>query len=130
MEVAQRLVRAIELLSIDEAVYLVDPEVELTTILEEHLGMPHVHGREGIRLWFERMAEFWASAKVDEWSHEDFGDWLLITGRSRVRGKASPEEFDLPWYAAGHVSQKGLVDVLGLFLTREEALAMVQGDEG
>ena len=128
-ELAGRLVRAIDLLSIDEALRIFHDDVELTTILEHWTELPRLRGHGGIRIWFDRMKAFWAFAEVEEWSYEELGDWVLVSGRSRVRGKASPDEFLLPWYAAARITDAGRVDVLGLYLTREEALERVERPE-
>lgn len=129
-ELTRRLVRAIELLSLDEALRIFAADVEVTTILERWITLPRLRGHDGVRLWFEQLDGFWAFSKVERWSHEEIGDWVLVSGHSRVRGKASPEEFELPWFAAGRLSDEGKVDVLGIYLTREEARELIEGYAG
>ena len=126
-DLARRMVDAFDRLSVDEAIRMCDPEVELTTLLDR-LGHEPLRGHDGIREWFERMGEIWALIDIREWRGERVGEWILTTGRVRLRAAASPQEMEIEWAGAGKVSDSGFTR-LGVYLGREEALAAIEEDE-
>ena len=123
-EIARRLVRAFETASVEEARRVCDPDVGLATLLDQ-IGRPPLHGHEGLLQWFARLGDLWGYVKLERWSYEEIAEWAVVTGASRVRGKASPDEFDLPWTAIARLGSNGLVNFLGIYLTREQALEAI-----
>jgi hypothetical protein len=120
------MVDAFDRLSVEEAIRICDPEVELTTLLDR-LGHDRLRGHDGLRDWFERMGEIWALIDVRDWRAEQLGDWILTTGRVRLRATTSPQEMEIDWVGAAKVSDGGFTR-LGVYLDREEALAAIEED--
>lgn len=125
-ELARRMVDAFGRLSVDEAIAMCAPDVELTTLLDQ-FGKPKLRGHEGLREWFERMTEIWAFLEIRDWEVEHHSDWILVTGTARGRGRGSPQELDMTWASAGKVADRRLAK-LGIYLSRAEALAAIESE--
>ncbi len=123
-ELARRMIDAFGRLSVDEAIAMCDPDVELTTLLDQ-FGTPTLRGHDGLREWFERMNEIWAFVDIRDWEIEHHGDWILVTGTARVRGRASPQELDMTWASVGKVADRRLAK-LGIYVSRGDALAAIE----
>ena len=123
-EVASRLLFAFNRGSVEEVTGLCDPDVKLTTLFGR-VHDAHAQGHEGLRQWLDHIERTWAfiEARVDE--VDDRGEWVLVAGSSRGRGRASPSEIAWEWTAAIKV-EAGRVVSLGIYLSREEALAAIE----
>jgi hypothetical protein len=125
-ELVRRMLGALNRLSAEEAVRLCEPEIELTTLFDR-IGGPRFHGHRGVRDWFERIEQVWAFLEIRNWRVEELGDWVLVTGTARMRGRASPDVIDTTWACAGRVSG-GRFARFGVYLSRGEAIAVVEAD--
>jgi hypothetical protein len=123
-EIAGRMVDVFNRLSVEEALPLCDPAVELTTLFDEP-GEHEFAGHDGLRLWFERLERTWVFVDIRDWRVEEYGEWILVSGQARVRGRASPNEIELEWISAGKVADERFVKV-GLYPSRERALLAIE----
>ena len=110
--------------SVEEAIRICDPDVELTTLFDR-IGGPRFRGHQGVRDWFARVEELWAFVEVADWRVEDLDDWVLMTGTARLRGRASPDVIEAEWAAAGKIADHRFVK-FGIYLTRGEAVAAIE----
>jgi ketosteroid isomerase-like protein len=77
---------------VDTQLRLNDPEVEylpLTGTLVESGGY---RGHEGVRAYFAEARELWDVMEPEGHDFRDLGDCVVVTGRCRVRGRASGAE--------------------------------------
>ena len=125
-ELARRMVDAFDRLSIDEAISMCHPDVELTTLFDR-FGGPTYRGYEGLSDWLQRSNELWAFIEILDWRAEEHGDWILVTGTIRMRGRASPEVMEMEWVSAGKVKDDRFAK-LGVYPNRGEALAAIEAD--
>jgi hypothetical protein len=123
-EIAGRMVDVFNRLSVEEALPLCDPAVELTTLFDGS-GEHEFAGHDGLRLWFERLARTWVFVDIRDWRVDEHGEWILVSGQARVRGRASPNEIELEWISAGKVAEGRFVK-LGLYPSRELALRAIE----
>ncbi len=123
-DLALRMVDAIHHGSVDEAIRMCQPDVELTTLFDR-LGGPKLRGHAGVREWFARLDELWAFVEIRDWRAEERGDWVLATGTARMRGRASPNVLETPWISAGKVDG-GRFAKFGVYLDRAEAEAAIE----
>jgi hypothetical protein len=126
-DLARRFMVAFSNLLIEEAVRICDPDVEITTLLDRP-GEPKLRGHEGLREWFARMDSIWAFIDVKDWRIEHHGEWVLLSGTTRLRGKVSPNELTVEWAGVGRILGDRL-DRIGIHLTRGEALAAIARNE-
>jgi hypothetical protein len=124
-DIALQMIEAFNRLSVEQAIRVCDPDVELTTLLDR-LGEAPVRGHDGLRVWFARMRSLWAFVEVRNWTIEEHGDALLVVGDSRIRGRGSRGELELDWVAAGEVRDRLFVS-FGLYLDRAEGVAAIGG---
>jgi ketosteroid isomerase-like protein len=114
--------------SFEEAQRLCSAEVEMRTLFDDPGGAPEFAGREGLRLWFERLHELWAFIEVQEVEIEERdGDWVLMRVSARVRGRGSPHELEPRISVAIQVTD-GLISRFGLFPQESDAVAMIDGE--
>jgi ketosteroid isomerase-like protein len=111
--------------SFDEAQHLCSPDVELWTLFDQPGSEPEFNGREGLRLWFERLRDLWAFVEVQEVQiAEHDGGWVLMDVSARVRGRGSPHEFE-PRVAVAFRVAAGRITKFGLFPDHADAVAMI-----
>lgn len=128
VELTHRVVNAIALVSVEEALRLCDPEVEFVTLLDLPDEAPPFLGHDGLRRWFKRVDELWAFIEVRDWKvEEQRGDWVLASGSARMRGRGSPNVIELQWTAAGKAVD-GRVVKFGLYLNRADAIRAIEAD--
>lgn len=125
-DIARRFVDAYERVSFEEAQRVCDAEVELTTLYDQP-GRPGFRGHDGLRAWFERTDRLWAFIRVVTVTFEEVGDWVLVGGTARVRGRASPHELDLEFFSAAKAVDGRFVK-LGLYVNRDDAVAAIEAD--
>lgn len=125
VDIAMRALDVFMRRSFDEARRLCSAEVELTTLYDES-GEHEFTGREGLRLWFERLDELWAFTEIQgvEVEERDGGGWVLMRVAARVRGRGSPHEFE-PRVAVAVKVADGEISKFGLFSNEADALAMI-----
>jgi ketosteroid isomerase-like protein len=109
--------------SADEAVAMCEPDIELTTLFDR-LGGPSFRGHQGVREWFARVEALWAFVELRDWKIEEHGDWILVTGLVRMRGRGSPEVLEMEWASAGRIHE-GRFATFGVYVNRGEALAAI-----
>jgi ketosteroid isomerase-like protein len=125
VEIVRRFLAAVQHESLEEALPLCDPRVEVTTIMGRLQDWDR-SGHDGVSEVFARHSNFWAflEVRVDEIA-EHGQDWVLASGSSRGRAKGSASELDYPWTMTFEVVQ-GRIARLGAYLTREEALEAIE----
>jgi ketosteroid isomerase-like protein len=125
VEIVRRFLAAVQHESVEEALPVCNPQVEVTTIMGRLQGQDR-SGYEGLADVFARHSNFWAflEVRVDEVAEHD-DDWVIATGSSRGRAKGSASELDYPWTMNFEISG-GRIRRLGAYLTREEALAAIE----
>jgi ketosteroid isomerase-like protein len=125
IEIVRRFLAAVQHESVEEALPLYDPEVEVTTIMGRLQGADR-SGYEGLSDVFARHSNFWAflEVRVAEIAHHD-DDWVIAAGSSRGRAKGSASELDYPWTMAFQLAD-GRIRRLGAYLTRGEALEAIE----
>jgi ketosteroid isomerase-like protein len=125
VEVVRRFLGAVQHESVEEALPLCGPEVEVTTIMGRLQGAD-LSGYEGLRDVFARHSNFWAflEVRVDEIADHD-DDWVIAAGSSRGRAKGSASELDYPWTMAFQLAD-GRIRRFGAYLTRGEALEAIR----
>jgi ketosteroid isomerase-like protein len=121
LEIVSRFLAAVQHESVEEALPLCDPQIEVTTIMGR-LQNRDRSGHDGLSEVFARHVDFWAflEVRVDEIVEHD-RSWVLAHGSSRGRAKGSASELDYPWTMAFEIAQ-GRIARLGAYLSREEAL--------
>jgi ketosteroid isomerase-like protein len=125
VEIVRRFLAAVQHESVEEALPLCDPEIEVTTIMGRLQGADR-SGYDGLADVFARHSNFWAflEVRVDEIVRHD-DDWVLANGMSRGRAKGSASELDYPWTMTFGIAD-GRIARLGAYLTREEALEAIE----
>jgi len=115
-------------LSVEEAQRLCTDDVQAWTLYDQPGHEPMYHGHEGLRLWFARLDELWAFIEIlGAEIVEVPGNWVLITASARVRGRGSPDAFDLRVYVVLRIPDR-LVDRFGLFVDEGQARAMIASE--
>lgn len=124
VETVRRFLAAVQHESVEEALPVCDPEVEVTTIMGRLQGRDR-SGYEGLADVFARHSNFWAflEVRVDEIAQHD-DTWVIATGSSRGRAQGSASELDYPWTMTFEIAA-GRITRLGAYLTREEALEAI-----
>jgi len=120
----RRLLSALDRLSLDEALEVTDPQVELETPLIELWGLD-MNGHRLVREWFRRIGSEWAFLELEEIELEPTGDWAQGRVRARGRGKASPDELEWEMHLAA-LARRGRLVRIGLYLSRERAIELVE----
>ena len=111
--------------SFDEARRLCSDDVELWTLYDDAGAQPMFEGRQGLKLWFERLEQLWAFVEVQKVEVEERdGGWVLMRVAARVRGRGSPNEFEPKIAVAIRVSE-GEITKFGLFPDEANAVAMI-----
>jgi ketosteroid isomerase-like protein len=125
VDIVRRFLAAVRHESVEEALPLCDPHVEVTTIMGR-LQNRDRSGHDGLSEVFGRHSNFWAflEVRVDEIIEHD-ESWVLANGTSRGRAKGSASELDYPWTMTFEVVH-GRIARLGAYLTREEALEAIE----
>jgi ketosteroid isomerase-like protein len=124
VDIVGRFLAAVQHESVEEALPVCDPEVEVTTIMGRLQGQDR-SGYDGLADVFARHSNFWAflEIRVDEIaSHDD--EWVIASGSSRGRAKGSASELDYPWTMTFEI-RSGRITQLGAYLTREEAVGAI-----
>jgi ketosteroid isomerase-like protein len=127
VEIVGRFLAAVQHGSVEEALPVCDPEVEVTTIMGRLQGQDR-SGYDGLADVFARHSNFWAflEIRVDEIApHDD--EWVIASGSSRGRAKGSASELDYPWTMTFEI-RGGRISQLGAYLTREEALEAIAAE--
>jgi ketosteroid isomerase-like protein len=125
VEIVRRFLAAVQHESVEEALPVCDPRVEVTTIMGRLQGRDRA-GHDGLADVFAGHSDFWAflEVRVDEIApHDD--EWVIASGSSRGRAKGSASELDYPWTMTFEV-RSGRITRLGAYLTRDEALAAIE----
>jgi ketosteroid isomerase-like protein len=125
LEIVRRFLAAVQHESVEEALPLCEPQVQVTTIMGR-LQDQDRSGHDGLTEVFARHRNFWAflEVRVDEIVEHD-RSWVIASGSSRGRAKGSASELDYPWTMAFEVV-RGRIRTLGAHLTREEALEVIE----
>ena len=123
-EIARRGLDALARQSFEEAQRLCTDEVELWTLFDQPGTKPEFSGRDGLRHWFDRLAELWAFIDVREVEvSEREGGWVMMRVVARVRGRGSPHDFE-PRVSVAMQIADGKIAKFGLFPNQAGAEAM------
>ena len=96
VEVARRLLGAIELGDVSCMIELTDPQVEWRSFFAELGEGGEYHGHSGIRQYVSDLAESWEVLHPEADSLLYVGALVIGVGRIRYRGKESGAESELP----------------------------------
>jgi uncharacterized protein len=99
----------------------VDPAVEVHPLTGAMLEGVSYRGHEGMRQWFEDVAEYWESMWVEAYQFLDAEQAVVVVGRVHGRGKRSGVAIEAPAAWVFHLRDARLT-YLRLYLDREEAL--------
>jgi ketosteroid isomerase-like protein len=123
--IVRRFLAAVQHESVEEALPVCDPEVEVTTIMGRLQGQDR-SGYPGLADVFARHSNFWAflEVHVDEIAEHD-ERWVIASGWSRGRAKGSASELDYPWTMTFEIAG-GRITRLAAYLTRNEAMEAVE----
>ena len=123
-EIARRGLDALARQSFEEAQRLCTEEVELWTLFDQPGTKPEFSGRDGLRHWFDRLAELWAFIDVREVEvSEREGGWVMMRVVARVRGRGSPHDFEPRVSVAMQIADRKIAK-FGLFPNQAGAEAM------
>lgn len=123
LAVVRRTVAAFNRCSLDEALGLSHPDVELVTPLFE-IWRTERTGHDRVREWFARVEYEWAFLELYDLDLEDAGEWVTGRMRARGRGKASRNELDWELHLAARVVN-GRLSTFSLHLSRKRALRAI-----
>lgn len=127
VDLGRRLLVAFNQGDIDAACEVTDPEVEFTVIAEQVTGaLPN--GHRGLRQWFRATADTWdrLSAEESDWDIEERGAWVVTSGRTVGIARETGREMEFPWTAVS-LATDGRIVRFGVYLSRDEALAAIEG---
>lgn len=127
-EVARRTFAAIGRWDLDELLELYDDEIEFLPLTGTRVESGGYKGHEGVRAYFEEVAEIWEELRPHADDLRVVGDQVVLLGGCAVRGRGSGAEDDSPmaWVLT---LRDGKVTRHRGYRTRDEALAAVGLDE-
>ena len=100
-----------------------DPEVELVIDPASFVAGTY-SGPEGVRGFFERLGESFDRMQLDVEQYLDAGEWVVVLGRTRVRGERSGVTTGQPQAWVFRL-QHGRVIAMRTYFRAEEALEAV-----
>jgi ketosteroid isomerase-like protein len=95
-DVARRSFEAISRWDIDALLELYDPEVEFLPLTGTRVESGGYIGHQGVRDYFEEVAEVWEELRPRAEDVRSVGDHVLLLGACAVRGRGSGAESDSP----------------------------------
>jgi uncharacterized protein len=109
VELVKRSFEAMRAWDVDALLRLYDPEVEFLPLTGTRVESGGYRGHEGVRAYFAEARDLWDVLEPEGHDFRDSGDWVVVVGRCRVRGRVSGAE-DHPTYAwAIHVREDKIV---------------------
>jgi ketosteroid isomerase-like protein len=94
VSLVERSFEAIKAWDVDALLRLYHPDVELLPLTGTKVETGGYRGHEGVREYLEEARAMWDVLEPRAHWHEDLGDRVLVSGRCRVRGRASGAESD------------------------------------
>ena len=92
VELVRKSFEAMRAWDVDGLLRLYDPEVEYLALTGTLVESGGYRGHEGVRAYFAEARELWDVMEPEGHDFRDFGDCVVVTGRCRVRGRASGAE--------------------------------------
>ena len=95
VEVVRSGLEAFNRRDLEAVIEMTDPDAEFIPLRSLLEGTPY-RGHDGVRKFFEDLAEEWDDLRIegDEW--RDLGDRVLVIGHFRARGRGSGVELHSP----------------------------------
>jgi ketosteroid isomerase-like protein len=120
-EIVRRAQAAINRRDIEALGVLMAPECEIVP-LRAALESTVFRGPDAAAKWFVAQDESWEdlSAEAEAFRHD--GDWVLVLGRIRARGRSSGAALDVRAAAIWRL-REGLITSISIYTNRDEALA-------
>jgi ketosteroid isomerase-like protein len=88
----RRSLEAICARDVDALLELYDPEVQLLPLTGTRVESGGYHGHDGVREYMSEADELWEVLEPVGEVFTDVGNYVLVTGRCRVRGRSSGAE--------------------------------------
>jgi ketosteroid isomerase-like protein len=90
--VVRRTLEAICAWDVDTLLELYDPDVQLLPLTGTRVESGGYHGHDGVREYMSEAQDLWEVLEPVGDVFTDVGDFVLVTGRCRVRGRSSGAE--------------------------------------
>jgi ketosteroid isomerase-like protein len=124
VEIARQGYEALNRDGVDGALRFLDREIEFVPIPDALPDAEHFHGHDGVRAWFEKIAEVFVILGWEPREYIDAGDRLVVEVTIKGRFKATDIPGDLVYYQAWTI-RNGRAVHLESYLDRSQALAAV-----
>jgi ketosteroid isomerase-like protein len=121
VDLVRRCFAAISAWDVDTLLSLYHPDVELLPLTGTRVESGGYRGHAGVREYMQEAHDLWDVLQPTGDVFEDFGDYVLVTGHCRVRGRSSGAESDptCAWVVGVH---DGLIVSHRACSSQEEAL--------
>ncbi len=97
IELGRRWLAAFQERDIEALIALVDPSIELhTLVMAEAGGVPVYRGHDGYRAWLRDLDEVWEDLQFELERYFDLGEHTLVVGVQRGRGRQSGVPIEMP----------------------------------
>jgi ketosteroid isomerase-like protein len=77
---------------VDALLRLYDPHVEYLPLTGTRVESGGYHGHDGVRAYFAEARDLWDLMEPEGHDYRDLGDFVVVAGRCRVRGRVSGAE--------------------------------------
>jgi ketosteroid isomerase-like protein len=92
VELVRRSFEAMAAWDVDTLLRLYDPDVEFLPLTGTLVESGGYRGHEGVRAYFAEAADLWDVLEPEGHEYTESGDFVLVAGRCRVRGRVSGAE--------------------------------------
>jgi ketosteroid isomerase-like protein len=96
VDLVRRSFAAISSWDVDALPRLYHPDVEFMPLTGTRVESGGYHGHAGIRAYLTEAQDLWEVLQLTGEHFEDFGDYVVVAGHCRVRGRTSGAESDPP----------------------------------
>lgn len=128
VEVVRKSFDAMRAWDVESLLRLYAPDVEYLPLTRTRVEGGGYHGHAGVRAYFAEAAELWDVIEPEGDDFRELGDWVVVTGHCRVRGRASGAE-DRPACAWAIRVRDGLIVSHRTCATYDEALAAARAED-
>jgi ketosteroid isomerase-like protein len=94
VDLVRRCFAAMSAWDVEQLLRLYHPDVELLPLTGTRVESGGYRGHAGVREYMEEAHAIWDVLQPSGEVFEDFGDYVLVAGHCRVRGRASGAETD------------------------------------
>jgi ketosteroid isomerase-like protein len=125
VDLVRRCFAAISAWDVDTLLSLYHPDVELLPLTGTRVESGGYRGHAGVREYMQEAHDLWDVLQPMGDAFEDFGDYVLVAGHCRVRGRSSGAESD-PACAWVVEVRDGLIVSLRTCSDYDEALELTE----